>query len=764
MGNPMNPEVNSRLNSWIKAFPRFAGAAAIVAGSIVIVGWILDVQVLKSLHSSLVSMKANAALAFMLAGISLLLHSSPGTGKLRIAARFLASLVLLVGVITVAEYAFKWDAGIDRLLFDEPEGTIGTLSPGRMAFNSAINFCFFGLALLTLRRRGRWGDGLAQVLALVVGLLGLLGLMAHMYGLSGSSGYAVYTRMALHTAVTFILLSTGFICLQPDVGIMAVIRGEASGGFMARRLMLAAIGIPLGLGWLVAQGEMIGLYGPQFGDVIDATAYIGIFMFLVWTIGRSMNALDSERKSAAEALRQTEAHYRLMVEHASDLIYNVDSRGYITFVNPATVRMMGYLPNEVVGRRYVEFVRPDFQKRAERLFITQFLRKTPSVYNEAPVLTKDGRELWLSQNVGLVFKNDEVMGFHAVSRDITERKRAEEALAWEEYLLNALLQNVPDHIYFKDTESRFMRISRAQAEIFGLSDPSQAVGKTDSDFFTEEHARLAYEDEQEIIRTGRLLSKEEKETWSDRPDTWVLTTKMPLRDEEGKIIGTFGISRDITDRKRAEDALAKKTELFRLVSSSTTDYIFVDRVTDDGKTKLDLLIGALEQITGYTEEEYRAIGDWSATIHPDDREKDDRDFQKLLNNEKVVSEIRTLRKDGSTRWMKVYADPIWDGMAKRVVGISGAVQDITEQKRAEQERESMIGELKAALDNVRTLGGLVPICAHCKKIRDDKGYWNQLEKYLIDHTDAKLTHGLCPDCTKLYFPEDAAKSAQGGAG
>ncbi len=108
--------------------------------------------------------------------------------------------------------------------------------------------------------------------------------------------------------------------------------------------------------------------------------------------------------------------------------------------------------------------------------------------------------------------------------------------------------------------------------------------------------------------------------------------------------------------------------------------------------------------------------------------------------------------------MKVYSDPIWDEMAKRVVGICGAVQDITDQKQAEQERESLIIELKGALEKVRTLGGLLPICASCKKIRDDKGYWNQLEKYLGDHTDAKLTHGLCPDCAKIYFPDAAAKA------
>jgi len=140
-----------------------------------------------------------------------------------------------------------------------------------------------------------------------------------------------------------------------------------------------------------------------------------------------------------------------------------------------------------------------------------------------------------------------------------ERKRAEEALAQERNLLRALLDNIPDAIYFKDAESRFISTNKAHAERwFGLSDPAQAIGKTDFDFFSEEHAQQAYENEQEIIRTGQpLINMEEKETWPDRPDTWVSTTKMPLRDAEGRIIGTFGITRDITERKRAEEQLQR---------------------------------------------------------------------------------------------------------------------------------------------------------------------------------------------------------------
>lgn len=117
----------------------------------------------------------------------------------------------------------------------------------------------------------------------------------------------------------------------------------------------------------------------------------------------------------------------------------------------------------------------------------------------------------------------------APTQGVTERQRAEQALAQERSQMQALMNHIPDHAYFKDRDSRFIRVNKALAQLFGLSDPAQAVGKTDADFFTPEHARQAYEDEQLIIRTGRPVTKEERETWADRPDTWVSTARFVAR-------------------------------------------------------------------------------------------------------------------------------------------------------------------------------------------------------------------------------------------
>jgi len=123
----------------------------------------------------------------------------------------------------------------------------------------------------------------------------------------------------------------------------------------------------------------------------------------------------------------------------------------------------------------------------------------------------------------------------------------------DRYLLDAFLEHIPDNVFFKDRNSRFLRISRAMAKYCGVTDSAQWINKTDADIFSSEHATEALADEQEIIRTGQpMVQKEEKETWPDGRETWVLTTKVPLKDRSGQIIGTMGIAHNITDRRQAE--------------------------------------------------------------------------------------------------------------------------------------------------------------------------------------------------------------------
>ena len=267
-----------------------------------------------------------------------------------------------------------------------------------------------------------------------------------------------------------------------------------------------------------------------------------------------------------------------------------------------------------------------------------------------------------------------------VAWDVTERKRMDDALIEERQLLRTLMDNLPDRIYFKDRESRFTRISEAQAKLFGLSDPAQAVGKTDFDFFGDEHAQPAFADEQEIIRTGRpVLAKEEREIWLDGRESWVLSTKMPRRDANGNIIGTFGISRDITDRKRAEKQLEERTAyLNALVENSPLGIVVVD---PDNRIRLSN--PAFEQLFRYRRDDVVGANINDLVAPPDLRHEAYEYTGQVAEGEHVHGTAVRRRSDGTLVDVEIYGVPL--KLGEQFVGSFGLYQDITERKRAEQE-------------------------------------------------------------------------------
>ena len=154
--------------------------------------------------------------------------------------------------------------------------------------------------------------------------------------------------------------------------------------------------------------------------------------------------------------------------------------------------------------------------------------------------------------------NAVVKGLAGSMIDISARKEAEQALLEERHLTRTLIESVPLQIYFKDKESRFTMVNTPMARWIGCDRPRDLLGKTDADFFDDEHSEKALEDEQGVLRTGEALeSVIEKETWSGRGDTWVLTTKMPYRNRRGELKGLFGVSSDVTELVTTQRSLAE---------------------------------------------------------------------------------------------------------------------------------------------------------------------------------------------------------------
>jgi PAS domain S-box-containing protein len=264
-------------------------------------------------------------------------------------------------------------------------------------------------------------------------------------------------------------------------------------------------------------------------------------------------------KQTENKLRESEEKFRLMTTSARDAIIMLDQEGKVSFWNPAAEDMLGYTEAEVLNRELHLWLVPERFHEAYQKGFEHFKHTGEGAAIgrtlELVAIKKDRTEIPVELSVSSVRLHGQ---WHALGilRNISERKLAEVKLKYEQDLLRTMMDYSDDCIYFKDRDSLFVRCSTRMARFFQVPSPEDLVGKWDGNFFSEEHARLAYQDEQTIIRTGQpIRGKIEKETWPDGHVTWALTSKMPLYNSTGEIIGTFGISKDLTAIKEAEAKL-----------------------------------------------------------------------------------------------------------------------------------------------------------------------------------------------------------------
>jgi PAS domain S-box-containing protein len=281
------------------------------------------------------------------------------------------------------------------------------------------------------------------------------------------------------------------------------------------------------------------------------------------TIERTVEQRTVELTRENRDRRESQALYLSLVEQLPAGVFRKDAEGRYVLVNKWFCNLCGISPEEILGKKSAEVAASKVIEtevtalKAGASHHDEIMRTGGNIEVMEEHRDKNGR-MWHVQAIKTpVFGAEgELVGSQGILIDVTEQKRAEAALAYEKYLLNALLNNSDDKIYFKDAESKFIRCSASMAELFKVKAPEELISKSDRDFFSDEHADEAFKNEQEIIQTGKpMLGKVEKETWPDGRVTWAITTKMPLRDETGKICGTFGVSKDITAIKKTEAEL-----------------------------------------------------------------------------------------------------------------------------------------------------------------------------------------------------------------
>jgi diguanylate cyclase (GGDEF)-like protein/PAS domain S-box-containing protein len=560
------------------------GLLVAAAGGAVLVGWGLDIPMLKSVLPGFVTMKANTAAGFILAGVALALLGCRGRRRAaRWGALLCAEATAALGLATMVQYLAGVNLGIDQLLFREPVGTLATLAPGRMAPVTALNFLLLGAALVLAGARPTVAA--AQRLALLAGLLGLLPLIGYWYGATANLGIGQYTQMALHTAGLFLLLSAGVLLLYPDQGPMRLVTSDTTSGWLLRRLLPLVIAVPLALGWLRVQGEHRGYFGCELGVVLVMITLMILLTGLVWwtagTVSRMVAALHTERENLKAIFASSPVGMLLL-----------DEDTVIVDANMVLARMVARVPDQIVRQRggaglgcvhSLETAKgcgfahacPDcpLRRTVEGVLTTGV--PAHGVEIQATLLIA-GQEHhpWLRLSAEPVLLHGRRHVVVAVD-DITESKLAGEALrartqelqainaeletqrgavASHSREMRALLDGMPGYCFLKGRTGRYIAASEMFCRGVGRTGDS-IVGATDADLFPPELARR-YQDYDRQIFSGQVpvLEIEEQVLIGDKP-MWMLTRIIPVLGADGAVERVVGVGIDITMRKEMEEEL-----------------------------------------------------------------------------------------------------------------------------------------------------------------------------------------------------------------
>jgi diguanylate cyclase (GGDEF)-like protein/PAS domain S-box-containing protein len=467
-----------------------------------------------------------------------------------------------------------------------------------------------------------------------------------------------------------------------------------------------------------------------------------------------------EHRRMEQALQTSEELFRTAFRYSPVGICVTSLEGRLQTMSQALLDMLGYTRAELEGKYFSAITHPDDLEIGKEALGNMLSGATPSVSFEKRYLHKTGEAIWALVSASLL-RDSAGQPRHFVTHilNVTERRRAEQKLHLlnrelegrvaertaelqranqqlkneldqreqlaqklmiERDLLQTLMDNIPDTIYFKDMASRFTRINRAQVKVLGVTTPEDALGKTDLDFFQNaELAQSLYEEEQRIIQSGEsLINRVEFIPTADGKPRWFTATKVPIRDEMGNVTGIVGVSRDITKSKQAEDALRQNEERFRVVSWATKDALWD---WDLETNQIQWGVGLQKMFHYSSDTAQTSIEWWLDHIHPMDRGKVKRSMDQALSGgmEFWSKEYRFQRKDGT------YADLMDRGYilrdeAGKAYRMIGAMMDITERRQYEatiRHQNDMLSSLHHITLNLlryrevnQLLNGLVEFC------------------------------------------------------
>lgn len=531
--------------SLLPFYVKTASLLAIGVGLIVLIGWSVEITLLKSILPDAAVVKFNTALSFVLAGLSLWLVREQAAPQIkRRIGQTLASLALLMGLLTLSEYLFQWDLGIDQL-FAKDSDTLSSPYPGRMSEISAICFILIGLAILVIHSR------ISEYLSLAVTLLALLVLIGYLFDFESLYRFERYGLVPLPTAIVLFIFSLGLLAARPHRGMMKIFIADMPGSRMMRRYLPELVLLTITLGWLVERGERLGLFTVSSDTVILVILFILVYAPLVYLNAQSINQVEAELKHKDKLLRMTSEMAKVGGwEYDTETLKGAwtDEVARIHELDPEQD------PNVELG---LSFFQGESRAKIENA-VWEANEEGKPYDLELEMLTARGNHKWVRTMAIPILRDEKVVKVQGIFQDITERKQAEEELKKNERILRLFVEHSPAAVAMFDKEMNYIIASHRYLMDFEM-DGQDLTGRSHYDVFPELPER--WKKVHQRCLQGAIEKKEE-DTFlrADGTLEWERWEIHPWYEAAGKIGGIILFAELITERKRAKEEIQRQLE------------------------------------------------------------------------------------------------------------------------------------------------------------------------------------------------------------
>ena len=628
---------------------RFAAFVAMIVGVFVLAGWALDLEQVTYLVPGWPRMVRLTALCFILSGAALWLACA-GYARLAMTG---AVLVAALGAMLLLVHGSYINVYLDQLTFADIPPAVDGMSASRMAPATALGFVTLGLSLLFAmpRRTALLHQGLA-VAALLVGWIGFARFVF------GGEPLFAFSDMAVHTALMFLLVAAGALTLRPDAGIAALLISDGVGGGMARRLLPAAVVVPLVAGALAIYYERRATFGFESAVALFALLSMLVFVAFVWINAARGERADRLRRRAERALRISEERHQLNFETALDGIIMIDRAGQVTAWNTQAERMFGWSRAEVLGRELAELVIPERHREEHRHGLRRYastgVARVLSKRIEMAALHRDGREFPVELAITPIGFSEDLM-FTAFIRDITGRTRAEAALRESELRFRTTANAAPVLIWMSGPDRRCTWFNQRWLDFVGRA-IEQELGDGWCDNLHPADFDRVLDTYHAAFDARRPYEMEFRLQRDDGAWRWLLERGTPNFGPGGEFEGYIGTCIDITEHRETVEALRESRARFKTLTESLPQMIWT--CTRDGYC--DYLSRQWLDYTGRSEAQQLGRG-WLEQVHPEDRiQVQDEWARAIASGDSFDMSFRIRRIDGVYRWFKTRAVPLRD--------------------------------------------------------------------------------------------------------